>query len=360
MAVIKSADHSEMVDVVLFEQAASGETPIQNTASEYRMLLDALVTNPGVVGDGLKATENSGAPHATQVTLSAGYIVLPEKAPLGGKYLARLTAPMTVDVPAAPPSGTAKKHQIIAYALDKADSGDSDYGWAIEVLVDNGSGTSLPSYATSLGYVNRVVGTSVVTNAAIEDSRARAVGGTWRYIASAAAVNSVTVAVPAGIRSIKVNWRARTNLGSPENPGSNGYDQIHMRFNNDSGSSHYENEIIAAGGTGNVTTMTEGVSAYKNLFGTTTLHIGYSPGIYPPADVMGIGSLEIMGWNHFYPGFTGHSYTFGGTGLAGQDSVHSIHGGRYLVAATPSSIRFYAQGGGLLTAGSEFVLEGTY
>lgn len=171
--VVLSTSNADMVDAPFFMQAATGDTPIEYTATDYRRLLDAIWLTEGVMsGEHLKVTQRaSGANFSVDVQLGIG-LIQGDTVTNQGKYLVVSNGVVNLTTPNAPASG-ARSHRVIARIRDKLNDGSqTSYTWSLELLEDIGSGQpGLPNSAISLATVTIASGQSNVSNSNITELR---------------------------------------------------------------------------------------------------------------------------------------------------------------------------------------------
>lgn len=284
-----SADHEEMNNIVLYEQAAPGDQPIPNSADDFRMFIDATFATAGVVGSQTSLQVTPGLTPSTTVTVNAGYIILPKWGGGYGKYVARLNANMQVSIPAPPASGVVRTHKIVAYALDKADAAatpaPTSYGWAIQVLEDTGAGTDsqFKNGMVEIGTVKRTGGVPNVTQADIGDTRpiARAdltsYGAKWQVFST---VGTSTWYKPFGARTVWVRAVGgggggggclQSTSGSAESTGGGGGGGGYAEEWYDATLSTFPSAVtvtVGRGGPGGTSGTTVGYSGDPSKFGT--------------------------------------------------------------------------------------------
>jgi hypothetical protein len=151
-------------EIPTWVEAVSGDTPITLSARNYRTALDAIFASEGVVN----ATDLAVTPRAAganmSVDVSAGLVVWQGDSIAGqGKYVARSSAAVNVNVSTAPGSGT-RTDLIVAQLYDKQADGGTQYGWGVFALTGV---TTAPASSVVLATLSIPAGTTSVTTANI-------------------------------------------------------------------------------------------------------------------------------------------------------------------------------------------------
>ncbi|GAA4098753.1 hypothetical protein [Actinomadura miaoliensis] len=194
----------------LWMQVASGDTPVQYSAQDDRLLLTSLWQTEGVTAGGLQVSQRAAGANFS-VDIAPGQAVITGDDMAGqGSYLVRSDAVENLPIPAPPASGS-RTHRVVAQVRDKLYNGTwTGYDWALMVLEDTGSGTPpVPGSAYSLATVTVTAGDASVTNANILDTRFNALSQPGR--ARLTGSDAERPAVPLPFEEI-----ARTDKGCTE------------------------------------------------------------------------------------------------------------------------------------------------
>lgn len=196
----------------LYMQAASGDSAFSYTASQDRMLVNAIFQGQGVIA-GLLVTQR-GAGANMSVDISAGHcVIIGSDAVSQYAYMCLSDAVENRTIPAAPGAGT-RTHRVVARIKDKLHNAAwpaNTYEWTLEVLEDTGTGLpALPASAITLASVSVSAGQVTVLNSHITEFRTRALfyPGSWAHVAASSSERPASPRIPEQV------WR--TDLKSME------------------------------------------------------------------------------------------------------------------------------------------------
>ncbi len=146
--------------------------------------------------------------------------------------------------------------------------------------------------------------------------------------------------IPSTFKHLQIRYIARTNTGASNQ------DQVHMRFNSDTGSNYAWHRLLADGATVNATASSS----------QTYINTGTAARAGEPSNVFGAGVIDILDYQNTNKNKTTRTLT-GEDANSGSDEFIGLYSGLWTSTSAVSQIDIFSTGASFLQY-SSFALYG--